>query len=138
MRQMQQHGGVLADGIEHDRTLELGGDRDFLAFTLIATRNVPGLLEVIRTGRVVVANPLGSGVLENGGLLKYLPAAARHFLGALDLFWGLRPRVYSPPAAPRDPPAASSSRYRAVGPGQRPVSKLTCPSRESTSGMPGS
>jgi uncharacterized circularly permuted ATP-grasp superfamily protein/uncharacterized alpha-E superfamily protein len=42
---------------------------------------VPGLLEVVRSGRVVVANPLGSGVLENSGLLKYLPAAGRHFLG---------------------------------------------------------
>ena len=42
---------------------------------------VPGLLEVIRNGRVVVSNPLGSGILENGALLKYLPAAARHFLG---------------------------------------------------------
>lgn len=42
---------------------------------------IPGLLEVIRSGRVVVANPLGSGVLENHGLLKYLPAAAVHFFG---------------------------------------------------------
>ncbi|TXS89227.1 circularly permuted type 2 ATP-grasp protein [Parahaliea maris] len=42
---------------------------------------VAGLLEVVRAGRVVVANPLGSGVLENTALLKYLPAAARHLLG---------------------------------------------------------
>jgi len=42
---------------------------------------VPGLLEVIRAGHVVVANPLGCGVLENSALLKYLPAAAGHFLG---------------------------------------------------------
>lgn len=42
---------------------------------------VPGLLEVVRSGRVVIANPLGSGVLENTALLKYLPAAGRHLLG---------------------------------------------------------
>lgn len=42
---------------------------------------VPGLLEVMRSGRVVVANPLGSGVLENPALLKYLPDISRFFLG---------------------------------------------------------
>ena len=42
---------------------------------------VPGLLEVVRSGRVVVANPLGSGVLENPALLKYLPDIGRFFLG---------------------------------------------------------
>ncbi len=42
---------------------------------------IPGLLEVVRSGRVVVVNPLGSGILENHALLKYLPAAASHFLG---------------------------------------------------------
>ncbi len=42
---------------------------------------VPGLLEAMRLGNVSVANPLGSGILENRGLARYLPAAARHFLG---------------------------------------------------------
>jgi uncharacterized circularly permuted ATP-grasp superfamily protein/uncharacterized alpha-E superfamily protein len=42
---------------------------------------VPGLLEVVRSGRVIVANPLGSGVLENPALLRYLPAIGSHFLG---------------------------------------------------------
>jgi uncharacterized circularly permuted ATP-grasp superfamily protein/uncharacterized alpha-E superfamily protein len=42
---------------------------------------VPGLLEVVRTGHVVIANPLGSGVLENPTLLKYLPQISKHFLG---------------------------------------------------------
>lgn len=42
---------------------------------------VPGLLEAVRAGRVVVANPLGSGILETPALLRYLPAIARHFLG---------------------------------------------------------
>ena len=42
---------------------------------------VPGLLEVVRTGRLVIANPLGSGVLENAILLKYLPDIATLLLG---------------------------------------------------------
>ena len=42
---------------------------------------VPGLLEVVRTGRVVLANPLGSGVLENPILLKYLPKISELLLG---------------------------------------------------------
>lgn len=42
---------------------------------------VPGLLEVARAGNVVIANPLGSGVLENPALLKFLPKIAEFFLG---------------------------------------------------------
>lgn len=42
---------------------------------------VPGLLEAVRRGNVAVANPPGSGVLENPGLLAFLPGIARHFLG---------------------------------------------------------
>ena len=42
---------------------------------------IAGLLEVVRTGRVVIANPLGSGVLENPILLRYLPQISKHFLG---------------------------------------------------------
>ncbi|MFV1873029.1 MAG: circularly permuted type 2 ATP-grasp protein [Oleiphilus sp.] len=42
---------------------------------------VPGLLDVIRSGRVIMANPLGSGVLENPILLKYLPRISKSLLG---------------------------------------------------------
>jgi uncharacterized circularly permuted ATP-grasp superfamily protein/uncharacterized alpha-E superfamily protein len=42
---------------------------------------VAGLMEVIRNGRVGMANPLGSGILENSGLLRYLPAIANALLG---------------------------------------------------------
>ena len=42
---------------------------------------VAGLLEVARAGNVVIANPLGSGVLENPALLKFLPQIADFFLG---------------------------------------------------------
>lgn len=41
---------------------------------------VPGLLEVSRLGTVSVVNVLGAGVLENPGLLPYLPALCRHLL----------------------------------------------------------
>jgi uncharacterized circularly permuted ATP-grasp superfamily protein/uncharacterized alpha-E superfamily protein len=42
---------------------------------------VPGLLEVVRLGHVVVANPLGTGVLENPVFLKYLPELSKSLLG---------------------------------------------------------
>lgn len=42
---------------------------------------VPGLLEVARMGHVAIANPLGSSVLENPALLRYLPAIAQALLG---------------------------------------------------------
>lgn len=42
---------------------------------------IPGLLDVVRSGRVVMANPLGSGVLENPVLLKYLPKISKSLLG---------------------------------------------------------
>ncbi|WP_447594307.1 circularly permuted type 2 ATP-grasp protein [Aquipseudomonas campi] len=42
---------------------------------------VPGLLEAVRQGRVLVANALGSGVLESPGLPGFLPAIADKMLG---------------------------------------------------------
>lgn len=42
---------------------------------------VPGLLEAARRGHVAIANPLGSGILENPGLQPFLPGIAQHFLG---------------------------------------------------------
>ncbi len=42
---------------------------------------IPGILDVIRSGRVVMANPLGSGVLENPIFLKYLPEISKSLLG---------------------------------------------------------
>ncbi len=42
---------------------------------------VAGLLEVARAGRVAIVNPLGSGVLENPALLKYLPEIGKALLG---------------------------------------------------------
>ena len=42
---------------------------------------VPGLLQAQQLGRIGMANPLGSGVLECPGLLSFLPALARAWLG---------------------------------------------------------
>ncbi len=42
---------------------------------------VPGLMESARRGHVLLANALGSGVLESGALLGYLPKLARRMLG---------------------------------------------------------
>jgi len=42
---------------------------------------VPGLLESARAGNVVIANPIGSGILETPALLKFLPAISRFFIG---------------------------------------------------------
>ena len=46
-----------------------------------STLGVPGLLQVIRAGNVLVANAPGSAFLESSALLGFLPALSRHFLG---------------------------------------------------------
>jgi uncharacterized circularly permuted ATP-grasp superfamily protein/uncharacterized alpha-E superfamily protein len=42
---------------------------------------VPGLIAVVRAGKVVIANPLGSGVLESAAWMGFIPAAAERLLG---------------------------------------------------------
>jgi uncharacterized circularly permuted ATP-grasp superfamily protein/uncharacterized alpha-E superfamily protein len=42
---------------------------------------VPGLLGVVRAGRVALANALGAGVLESAAWLGFLPGAAQSLLG---------------------------------------------------------
>src|SRR5260221_1323150 len=42
---------------------------------------VPGLIAVVRAGNVVIANPLGSGVLESAAWMGFMPAAAERLLG---------------------------------------------------------
>ena len=46
-----------------------------------STLGVPGLLQAIRAGNVLVANAPGSGFLESPALLGFLPALSRHLLG---------------------------------------------------------
>ena len=58
-----------------------------------STLGVPGLLQAIRAGNVLVANAPGSDFLESPALLGFLPALARHLLGqelklpALPTWW---------------------------------------------------
>jgi uncharacterized circularly permuted ATP-grasp superfamily protein/uncharacterized alpha-E superfamily protein len=42
---------------------------------------IPGLLGAVRAGNVLLANALGSGVLETGALLGFLPALSERLLG---------------------------------------------------------
>ena len=41
---------------------------------------VAGLLDVVRRKNVSVINPIGSGVIENPGLIPFMPAIAKYFL----------------------------------------------------------
>ena len=58
-----------------------------------STLGVPGLMQVIRAGNVVIANAPGSGFLESPGLLAFLPSISERLLGqplllpALDTWW---------------------------------------------------
>ena len=42
---------------------------------------VPGLVQAVRAGNVLMANALGSGFLESSALLGFLPAISEHLLG---------------------------------------------------------
>lgn len=42
---------------------------------------IAGLMQVVRKGNVAIANPLGSSIVENAGLVPFLPAIAKHFFG---------------------------------------------------------
>jgi uncharacterized circularly permuted ATP-grasp superfamily protein/uncharacterized alpha-E superfamily protein len=58
-----------------------------------STLGVPGLLQAIRAGHVLVANAPGSAFLESPALLGFLPALSQHLLGeelqlpALPTWW---------------------------------------------------
>lgn len=41
---------------------------------------IPGLLQSVRSGNVSIANPIGSGILENPGLMPFLQRISRYFL----------------------------------------------------------
>ncbi|WP_261971256.1 circularly permuted type 2 ATP-grasp protein [Prosthecodimorpha staleyi] len=42
---------------------------------------VPGLMQAVRAGTVVIANALGAGLVEAPALMPFLPALSRHLLG---------------------------------------------------------
>ena len=53
---------------------------DPLELRAASTLGVAGLMDCVRRGTVLIANPPGSGVLEGGGLLGYLPRLCEHLL----------------------------------------------------------
>ncbi|HYN79554.1 MAG TPA: circularly permuted type 2 ATP-grasp protein, partial [Lamprocystis sp. (in: g-proteobacteria)] len=58
-----------------------GNDCDPLELGEDAHLGVPGLVQAVRANNLVVANALGSGVLEHPGLMAFLPAVCRHLMG---------------------------------------------------------
>jgi uncharacterized circularly permuted ATP-grasp superfamily protein/uncharacterized alpha-E superfamily protein len=46
-----------------------------------STLGVPGLMQAVRAGNVVMANALGTGFLESPAVHGFLPALSRHLLG---------------------------------------------------------
>ncbi len=66
------HGVIKRVDDEYLDPLELRAD---------STLGVPGLLQAIRAGNVVMANAPGSAFLESPALLGFLPGLARHLLG---------------------------------------------------------
>jgi len=42
---------------------------------------VPGLVEAVRAGNVVMANALGSGIVQSPAFMSFLPGLCRHILG---------------------------------------------------------
>ncbi len=42
---------------------------------------IPGLVQAVRAGKAVVANALGSGVVETAATMAFLPGLCRHLLG---------------------------------------------------------
>ena len=84
---------VVRDGHVWLKTLEGGRrvhaivrrlDEDYcdpLELRADSALGVPGLVDCARRGSVVMANALGSGVLESGALLGFLPAIAERLLG---------------------------------------------------------
>lgn len=56
-------------------------DSDPLAFRGDSAFGVVGLMEAIRQKKVTVVNPIGCRILENPGLMSFLPSLSRELLG---------------------------------------------------------
>lgn len=84
---------IMRDGLVHVRTIggfkradviwrRIDGDfADPLELNAASALGVPGLVEAIRQDNVVVANGLGSGVVEARALMGFMPGLARDVLG---------------------------------------------------------
>jgi len=56
-------------------------ESDPLEMPTTSLAGVPGLMQAIRSGSVVVVNPPGTAIAEAAAFLPFLPAISRHFLG---------------------------------------------------------
>ena len=56
-------------------------DCDPLELKADSCQGVPGLVQAVRSGQVLVANALGSGFLESPALMAFLPEICRNLLG---------------------------------------------------------
>jgi uncharacterized circularly permuted ATP-grasp superfamily protein/uncharacterized alpha-E superfamily protein len=80
---------------------------DPLEFEAASGAGVPGLMHVVRSGGVVVANGLGTTLTEAPALAAFLPAIARHLLGealllpSMETHWLGEPEAHA--ALLRDP-----------------------------------
>lgn len=84
---------VMRDGLVHVRTIagfkradviwrRIDGDfADPIELNAASALGVPGLVQAIREDNVVVANGLGSGVVEARALMGFMPQLARALLG---------------------------------------------------------
>ena len=93
-----------------------------------STLGVPGLLQVIRAGNVLVANAPGSAFLESPALLGFMPALSKHLLGeelllpALPTWWcgersameAVLPRLHACAIKPTYPGSAVHGNFDAV------------------------
>ncbi len=93
-----------------------------------STLGVPGLLQVIRAGNVLVANAPGSAFLESPALLGFMPALSKHLLGeelllpALPTWWcgersameAVLPRLHECAIKPTYPGSAVHGNFDAV------------------------
>ena len=72
------------DGLQRVHAIVRRQDDDYcdpLELRSDSALGIAGLTECARRGNVLLANALGSGVLESGALLGYLPKLARQLLG---------------------------------------------------------
>ncbi|HEV7575961.1 MAG TPA: circularly permuted type 2 ATP-grasp protein [Caldimonas sp.] len=72
------------DGLQRVHAIVRRQDDDYcdpLELRSDSALGVAGLTDVARRGNVLLANALGSGVLESGALLGYLPRLSRELLG---------------------------------------------------------
>ncbi|WP_082111406.1 circularly permuted type 2 ATP-grasp protein [Grimontia sp. AD028] len=55
-------------------------DCDQVELSAFSMYGIPGLLEAVRSGNVILANPLGSAVLESPALMSFLPKLCEFYL----------------------------------------------------------